>query len=188
MTVDEVTLESLEEVYRTTADVRGKVHAQAILLLAKGYSKAEVGTITGFGRRWLNQLVERFAAGGVAVLGDRRRGNAGRAPLVTADLRDRMRVRLATPPDDGGLWTGPKVAIVLARELGLPRVHPQRGWDLLKAIAWSIQVPRPSNPREATPEEAAAFKKNSGRSTRKKAAKRPTARSTSSPPTSTGSG
>jgi hypothetical protein len=31
----------------------------------------------------------------------------------------------------------------------------------LKAIGWSIQTPRPKNPKSATPEEAAAFKKTS---------------------------
>jgi len=29
----------------------------------------------------------------------------------------------------------------------------------LKALGWSIQAPRPKNPKSATPEEEAAFKK-----------------------------
>ena len=37
----------------------------------------------------------------------------------------------------------------------------RNGWEALKAIGWSIQKPRPKNPKSATPEEAAAFKKSS---------------------------
>ena len=47
----------------------------------------------------------------------------------------------------------------MAGELNVTSVAPQRGWEALKAIGWSIQKPRPKNPKSATPEEAAAFKK-----------------------------
>ena len=71
----------------------------------------------------------------------------------------RLRNRLREPPPDGGLWSSRKVANWMAGELGLTSVAPQRGWEALKAIGWSIQKPRPKNPKSATPEEAAAFKK-----------------------------
>jgi hypothetical protein len=48
----------------------------------------------------------------------------------------------------------------MAAELGLISVAPQRGWEALKAIGWSIQKPRPKNPKSATPEEAAEFKES----------------------------
>src|SRR5208283_2420009 len=60
---------------------------------------------------------------------------------------------------DGGLWTSAKVAAFLARELGLEKVAVQRGWEALKACGMSIQLPRPKNPKSASPEAAAAFKK-----------------------------
>ncbi|WP_157235538.1 hypothetical protein [Methylosinus sp. LW4] len=47
----------------------------------------------------------------------------------------------------------------LARELGLEKVAVQRGWEALKACGMAIQAPRPKNPKSASPEEAAAFKK-----------------------------
>ena len=76
----------------------------------------------------------------------------------------------------------------MASELGLAWVAPQRGWEALWAIGWSIQKPRPRNPKAATPEEQEAFKKNSPKSSRKKRrAKTRTHRSRSSPPTSTAS-
>ena len=39
-----------------------------------------------------------------------------------------LRARVKTPPADGGVWTAKKVAAVMARELGLASVAPQRGW------------------------------------------------------------
>jgi len=41
----------------------------------------------------------------------------------------------------------PKVAAWMAGELGLERVAPQRGWEALKAVGWSIQAPRPTRRR-----------------------------------------
>src|ERR671912_640422 len=46
----------------------------------------------------------------------------------------------------------------VARHLGLAQVHPQRGWEALKRIGWSIQAPRPRHARAAAPEKRAAFK------------------------------
>src|SRR5882724_5271574 len=48
--------------------------------------------------------------------------------------------------NEGGQWTGPKIARWLARFHGLKSVHDQRGWDALMAIGWSIQQPRPRQP------------------------------------------
>jgi len=66
-------------------------------------------------------------------------------------------------------------------------VAAQRGWEALRACQWSIQKPRPKNPKSATPEEADAFKKKSRRSPRKKPPNIRTNLSKSSRPTSTAS-
>ena len=71
-----------------------------------------------------------------------------------------VRLRLAEPPPDGGVWSSRKVADVMAAHLGLEHVLPQRGWEVLKALGWSLQRPRPKNPKSATPEVAQAFKKD----------------------------
>jgi hypothetical protein len=68
---------------------------------------------------------------------------------------------IARAINQGRLWSSRKVAAWMAGELNLTSVAPQRGWEALKAIGWSIQKPRPKNPKSATPEEAAAFKKSS---------------------------
>ena len=50
----------------------------------------------------------------------------------------------------------------MAGELGLASVAPQRGWEALKAIGWSIP-PRPKNPKSATPKRRPRSKKARGR-------------------------
>ena len=103
-------------------------------------------------------------------------------------MLDKLRARLAEPPPDGGLWSSRKVSAFLAEQLGLDAVAPQRGWEALRAIGWSLQKPRPKNPKAASDEEADAFKKNWRRPSPRKRPSTPASRSRSSPPTSTGSG
>jgi hypothetical protein len=108
--------------------------------------------------------------------------------VLRPELLARLPERLATPPSDGGLWTGPKVARWMAGELGLAAVLPQRGWEALKAIGWSVQKPRPRHPASATPEEREAFKKSWSRPSLRRALSTRTNRLRSGPRMSTASG
>lgn len=186
--VDHLSVEELGARYRASADACLARHYQAIWLLAQGRRLSEVAATTGFVQRWLEQLAQRYNQFGPDALGDRRRRNGTTARLLTPDLLDRLRTRLATPPPDGGTWTTTKIATWMAGELGLVSVYPQRAWDALQAIGWSIQAPRPKNPAAAGPEAQAAFKKNSPPSSPRKRPASPAARSRSSARTSTASG
>jgi transposase len=119
-----------------------------------------VSATTAFGERWIEQLLARYNAEGPEALGDLRRRNGASAMILKPELLATLGDRLCEPPPDGGLWSSRKVANWMAGELGLTSVAPQRGWEALKAIGWSIQKPRPKNPKSASPEEAAAFKKS----------------------------
>jgi transposase len=182
-----LTVEELEERFRAAKNVVERSHCQAIWLLAKGHSTAEVAEIVALTPRWVNKLARRYEVDGAEALGDRRRRNAGATPLLSADDLEALRERLKTPPDDGGVWTGPKVARWIAVRRGLVHVHAPRGWEALKKVGWSIQVPRPKNPHAATPEDQAAFKKSSPRPSPRRPPSTPLCRSSSGPPTSTGS-
>ncbi|MGO9757822.1 MAG: helix-turn-helix domain-containing protein [Roseiarcus sp.] len=138
-------------------------------------------------QRWLEQLARRYNEYGPEALGDRRRGNGAPARILTPELLEKLRARLVDRPPDGGVWTTPKIAVWMAHELGIVSVFAQRAWDALRAIGWTIQTPRPKNPKSATPEEAAAFKKSSRIWSPKSRRNIPTRRSRSSRPMSTGS-
>ena len=186
--VDHLPLEELEARYRAARDVTEARHFQAIWLLAQGRTVLEVSEVLAFVPRWVTQPAARCNAFGPAALGDRRRRNGRAASLPTEDVLAALAARGArTAPDDGGLWSGPKVAAWMARYLGLQKGHPQRGWEALKRLGWSPQAPRPRHARAATPEERAAFKRGSTRRWRGPRPLIPAGRSRSGPRTSTAS-
>src|SRR5215218_4628585 len=156
--VGHLSVEELEARYRAARDATEARHVPAIWLLAQGRTVLEVAKGLAFVPRWVEQLAARYSDFGPEALGDRRRRNGRPASLLTADLLADLAERVTAPPEDGGVWSGPKVAAWMARQLGLAQVHPQRGWEALKRIGWSLQAPRPRHPRAATPEQRTAFK------------------------------
>ena len=185
--VGHLSVADLEARYRAAPDVTEARHFQAIWLLAQGRTVLEVSEVLAFVPRWVTRLAARHNASGPGALGDRRRRNGRMASLLTEDVLAALAKRVRTPPDDGGAWTGPKVAAWMARHLGLAEVHPQRGWEALKRIGWSIQAPRPRHARAATPEQRAASKGGSRRRSHRPRRRTPTAPSRSGPRTSTAS-
>jgi len=178
----------LQAGWRGSKDATLVRHYQVIWLLSEGRRCAEVARLTGFVRRWVEELLARYNRFGPSSLGDRRRGNGAKPRILTPAILAMLRERVKAPPDDGGVWTAKKVAAVIAAALGRARVAEQRGWEALRAIGWSIQRPRPRHVQAATPEEQAAFKKSSPRPSPRRPGATPARPSRSSPPTSTASG
>ena len=143
---DHLSVSALEQQYRSCTDVTAARHLQTIWLLAKGHEMAEVAATVSYAQRWVERLLARYNAQGPQALGDLRRRNGTSPTILRPDLLDKLKARLREPPPDGGLWTSPKVAAWMAGELGLAAVLPQRGWEALKAINWSVQKPRPRHP------------------------------------------
>ena len=104
----------------------------------------------------------RYGADGLRNRRKDQRPQQSRSLLNPEQLRD-LEARLQSPPDDDGVWSGPKVAQVIAEVTGVPKVWPQRGWDYLKRLEQSLQVPRPRH-RKGDPEAQEAFKKTPGAS------------------------
>jgi transposase len=144
--------------YRAARDRVERGHLQVVWLLRRGRSAAEVARVMGLSGLWVAEIGRRYDEKGPDGLGDRRRGNAGAEPLLNAEDEAALRAALAVRPPDGGLWTGPKVAAWMAARLGR-KVWPQRGWDYLRKLGHSAQVPRPRNAKAASPEEQAEYKK-----------------------------
>ena len=162
MTIIKVQLSSfeLETRYEAAADPVGKRYFHALWLLSSGYEVDEVAEILSFSPRWVRALIKRYDEGGAEALGDQRIHNGTRPTILTPEALAALKERIKTPPDDGGLWTGPKIACWFAKFHGLQSVHDQRGWDALIAIGYSIQQPRPRHPDAATEKDRAALKKN----------------------------
>jgi transposase len=139
---DHLGVAELQAGWRESKDATLARHYQVIWLLAEGRSCAEVARLTGFVRRWVEELAARYNALGPSSLGDRRRGNGAKPRLLTPEVLAMLRERVKSPPDDGGVWTAKKVAAVMAAELGLVSVAEQRGWEALKAIGWTVRRDR----------------------------------------------
>src|SRR3712207_5131132 len=121
--VEHLSIEDLEARYRAARDATEARHFQAIWLLARGRTFVEVAEVLAFVPRWVEELAARYNARGPAALGDRRRRNGRTATLLTEEVLSALAERVRTPPGDGGVWGGPKVAAWTARHLGLAQVH-----------------------------------------------------------------
>jgi transposase len=151
----------LEARYEAAADPVAKSHFHALWLLSLGYEADEVAELLSFSTRWVRELSKRYNEGGPGALGDQRVHNGTKPTILTPEALAALKERIKTPPDDGGLWTGPKIARWLAEFHGLKTVHDQRGWDALVAMGYSIQQPRPRHPQAASEEDRTALKKSS---------------------------
>ena len=136
--------------YRGERDPVRRSHLQVIALLLSGETIASVSRLSGFSERWVQLLVGRWNADGVAGLGDRRRRNAGAEPLLDEAGLAALSAALGDAPADGGLWSGRQVAAWMSSYLGR-EVSAKRGLDYLHRLGFSLQRPRPRHTRAATP-------------------------------------
>ncbi len=144
--------------YRATSDAATARRWQLIWLISRGATRDEAAGTVGVSSRWASALIARYNAEGAAGLVDGRCGNPGHAPLLDAAQVAALAVALAAPPEDGGLWTGRKVAAWMATHAGVA-TNPQRGVVYLRRLDRTPQVPRPRHVHAATAEEQAAFRK-----------------------------
>src|ERR687885_1959408 len=112
--VEHLSVTELEERYRAARDVTEARHFQAIWLLAQGRTVLDVAGVLAFTPRWVEELAARYNAFGPEALGDQRRRNGRAATLLTEAVLAALAKRVRTPPEDGGVWSGPKVAVWIA--------------------------------------------------------------------------
>jgi transposase len=157
--------------YRAARDPVERSQLQIIWLVGQGHRRKAVAQITGYSGRWVAEVVRRYNAEGPEGLGDRRHGNAGAKPMLDAAQRKELIQALHGPPPQGGLWSGPKVAAWIAARTGR-KVHPQRGWDYLVKLGFTLKRPRPRHAK-ASPEAQEAFKKGAARAAGRAAGRPP---------------
>lgn len=153
-----LSVEELFEKYRQCEDVRVKPHWHALWLRAGGMSAGKVGEVVGFKSDWVRQIIRRYNAGGPEAIRDYLKDN-GREPYLNAEQKAELFEVLKSPPRDGGLWSGPKVAQWVAQKIGRKSVCPQTGWEYLVALGFTLQRPRPRH-LDARPDGQQWFKKN----------------------------
>ena len=123
--IDDLTperLRELDELYRTTRDVRGRTRAQMILLAAAQHlTPAEIAAIVRESDETVRRWFHRYAAAGVNGLADAPR--RGAAPKADAAYKARLTELVHRRPRaldlPFSLWTAARLADQLAEETGV---------------------------------------------------------------------
>ena len=159
---------SPEEIARRYRTCRGgveKTHWQIVWLLTRSQAPptpAEVAARVGLTPAWARTVLKRWNAEGPDGLADRRAATNGGQAKLSADQQAALFEALQGRPDDGGLWTGSKVA-AYARDRWGVAVRAETGWRWLRRLGLSLQVPRPRNPKAATADDQRRWKRRPGR-------------------------
>ncbi len=150
---------------RSCQNVVEREHWQILRLLTReGYacSCKEAAVIVGRSAASIHTLMRRYNRHGPSALADGRRGRAGRKAALTEAQRQQLVAAVRAAPMDDGLWTGSKVAAWVQEHAG-KRVSKVTGWQYLRRLGFTLQVPRPRHSESATPAEKTVWKKNAGR-------------------------
>jgi transposase len=141
-----------------------KTHWQIIWLLARQddpLKADEAAKVIGCSPDWVRKLARRYNAEGPTGLRDKRSEN-GNDPLLNKEQFKKLEKALREPPVDGGLWNCKKVSEWICSEIDC-KVSVVTGWNYLRSLGYSIQVPRPRHKNAATTAEQDTFKKNSAK-------------------------
>jgi transposase len=157
---ERLSAEQLKDRYRRAGDPVLRAHLHIVWQLSLGKSLREVAELAGYSTKWVKEIAGRYEELGVEGLGDRRHTNPGAAnrALLSEGQQRELKQALLEPPLEGGMWSSSKVARWIERRTGRPNVRAQRGWEYLRKLGNTPQVPRPSN-AETDPQEQEAFKK-----------------------------
>lgn len=150
-------IEELEKLYKNSSDAVKKSHIQIILLYLSGKKTKEIIEITKYSSKWIYKIVHRYNNLGLEGLNDNRHNNSGRTTLLTAQEQEELDLILQKPPDDGGIWSGPKVSFWISKKVAR-KLNKARGWDYLRRLGYTLKKPRPKH-KKGNKEEQDAFKK-----------------------------
>lgn len=122
-------------------------------------SAAEAAHVVGCTPDAVRRIIRRYNKEGPDGLKDRRAGKSGRKAVLTESQRKKLFADLQRRPVDGGIWTGPKVSSWVEQQTGV-HVSKVTGWQYLRILGFTLQVPRPQHSETATGPERTVWKKN----------------------------
>ena len=150
-------VKELKAAYRSSTDAVERRRIQAVWLLAEGKSRNEVRAVTAYAHSALVSIIHRYNKAGLGGLKDERHDNPGLAPLLNEAEQKALYEALQKPPEEGGVWSGKKVATWVTEHTG-KAFHVQRSYEYLERLGFSLQHPRPRH-RQADSTAQEDFKK-----------------------------
>src|SRR5215213_3205523 len=142
--------------YRQCREPQEKARWRALHLVSQGTRASDAARRVGRTSGWVTQLTQRYNERGAEAVATQS-GAAKPGPRLSLNEQAAIELdaalRVAAP--DGGLWTAPKVARLIAERTG-QSVHETTAWRAMRRLGFTLQVPRPRHRRSASAEEQAA--------------------------------
>ncbi len=154
------TEKTLKRKWQSATHHTEKVRWHGLYLLKKGVDPTIIASTLDRNMRWLRMIVLKFNAQGSAGVTDRRGSNGGHNKLLNKHQSQKLydQIVMGVAPD-GGLWTGPKIATWIAKEINKP-VASSRGWKYTRQLGLSLVTQRPTHIAAASAQQQKDFKKN----------------------------
>ena len=153
-----VSLEELECLYATENRAKPKIRLLCAIHRKKGASIDEIADSTSLKRRTVHALLWRFQERGTS--GKDSIKQTGRPAFLTLKQRKELIKTLeqGPPHNKTGLWSTKEVKQYIHKKYGVTytNVHV---WELLKALGFSLQRPRPRHRKAPDAAEIERFKK-----------------------------
>ena len=146
---DHLSEAELKQRYQKSTDPVESRRYHLMWLVKGGRSLKQAAEVVGLNYDYAKDLLKAYNTKGPDALsnGRKRQYPRGRPTLLTDEQLQQLKAALQSPPQDGGDWTGPKVAQWIESVTG-QQVWPQRGWDYLKRCGYNLwrSSPRPTQP------------------------------------------
>lgn len=153
-----ISLQALEHLYAAENKAKPKIRLLCALHRKKGVSLDDIAEITNLKRATVHSILHRFQERGIK--GKDAIKQTGRPSHLTIEQRKELirHLERGPPQNRTGLWSTKEVQEFIKQKYGIEytNVHV---WELLKALGFTLQKPRPRHHKAPSAEELERFKK-----------------------------
>lgn len=153
-----VSIRELRKLYKAEKKAKPKLRLLCAIHRKEGKSIDDIAGFTNMKRRTVHYTLWRFIERGIE--GKDSIKQSGRPPELPLKQRKQLVKQLESGPpyNKGGLWTTKDVQEYIRKEFGVSYTHGHV-WEMLKAMGFSLQRPRPRHYKAPSKKEREAFKK-----------------------------
>ena len=148
----------LKRLYESEQKAKPKIRLLCAIHRKKGESIDEISEVTNLKRRTVHDILHRFSERGVNAKDSIKQD--GRPALLTLRQRKHLvKVLERGPPHNKtGLWSTKEVMEFIRKKYGV-KYTTSHVWELLKALGFSLQRPRPRHYKHPSEDDVDRFKK-----------------------------
>jgi transposase len=154
----DVSIQELRRLYKKEQKAKPKLRLLCAIHRKEGRSLDDITGFTNMKRRTVHDTLWRFVERGIDAKDSITQ--TGRPPALTLKQRKKLIQRLEEGPpyNKDGLWTTKDVQEYIRKEFGVSYTH-SHVWEILTAIGFSLQRPRPRHYKAPSNKEVDDFKK-----------------------------